>query len=232
MNVVLCAMFKNATGYIPRYNSIVRMFRDANHLSGNTLRLVFAEGDSQDNTWDHLHVMCQDLGVPHTIIKREHGKSWSGNPDWPVRWEALSFVSNSLLCEVTPDDDVVLYIESDLIWIPYTALRLIDHLDRVDAVSPGCYTAHGAFYDIWGFIRNGTCFNPFPPYHHEIEGHGLPQGDIVKIDASGSAWCMRGDVARRVRFGDGDWHSRGLGKSIYRNGYQLWYDPNLYVIHP
>jgi len=49
------------------------------------------------------------------------------------------------------------------------------------------------------------------------------------MDCTGSGWAMKGEVARKVRFGEGAPHTCGLGLSIYKHGYTLWLDPNLAV---
>jgi hypothetical protein len=113
----------------------------------------------------------------------------------------------------------------DLAWDAATMIGLIDQLDAAHpAIAPMCFTAVGDFYDIWGHIKNGENFGPFPPYHRALEA-GLTQ-----IDSAGSCQVMTGALARAVRFGPDDL-VRGLGRSIYEQGGSLWVDPTRRVVH-
>jgi hypothetical protein len=192
---------------------------------GDTLRVLWAEGDSTDGTWEHLAA----FSTPHldaVLIKRTHGLRHWGSEDVPDRWRALSWVCNGILDHVTADIDALVYVETDLIWTTDTMLALLAHLEQVPAVAPMCFAGE-AFYDIWGHIKGGINFGPFPPYHDGL----LPPPALTQVDSAGSCLVLRGEVARCVRYGPDDL-VRGLGRSIYQQGYSLWVDPALAVQHP
>lgn len=237
MRVALGGMFRNSTWYLPRYFKQVDGLRRALAARGHSLQLVMAEGDSDDGTWEKLawYTVVQDA----VLVKRAHGGPWWGSADRPDRWTALSWVCNGVLDHVARDVDALVYVETDLVWKPETMLALLDHLVKHPAVSPMCFTGVGDFYDIWGHIKDGVNFSPFPPYHEALEGMTVRDGAkitptdkcrTVRMDSTGSCVVMRGDVARVVRYGPHDL-VRGLGRSIYENGFSLWLDPSLKVVH-
>lgn len=225
MNVVLGSIFRNSSHYLHRYFSQAYRLREELKERGDSLRLVLVEGDSSDDTWEALAKWGRDFDLSR--IKREHGGPPWGSVDDPARWRALSFCCNGVMEYITAGDDAVIYVESDLHWEVPTMIRLLDQLDDDHpAIAAMCFTALGAFYDTWGHRKNGKSFGPFPPYHAELKAH-----DLTEIDSAGSCIVMRGDVARRVRFGPEDC-VRGLGRSIWENGYSLWIDPHARVVHP
>jgi hypothetical protein len=224
MNVVVGSIFRNSASYVGRYfQQVEALRRDLDH-DGHHLRLSLVEGDSTDSTYrdlsDGIHAFPGSM-----LTKREHGQPEFGSVDRLDRWQALSWCCNGVLETLFPSDDAVIYVESDLIWDSFTMGALLAHLRYHPAVSPMCFTTSMHFYDTWGFVKDGECFGPFPPYHKAI-------GDtLTAIDSAGSCIVMRGEVARAVRFGPEDC-VRGLGRSIYAHGYHLSVDPSLKVYHP
>jgi len=225
MIIALGSMFRNATPYLERYFEQVKELSVALTARGDSLRLILAEGDSRDETWEELaaHTARRDA----VLVKRAHGGPHWPSVDVPERWKALSWVCNGVLDHVTQDVGALVYVESDLVWDAGHMVRLVDQLNvEHPAIAPMCFTAHGEFYDLWGHIKDGVGFGPFPPYHLGLSSTGL-----TRIDSAGSCTAMLGEVARRVRYGPDDL-VRGLGCSIRANGYSLWVDPNLRVVHP
>jgi hypothetical protein len=96
-------------------------------------------------------------------------------------------------------DDVVVYVESDLVWTPHDVGSLIDiafeRREDFDVVAPLVFAGE-AFYDIWGFRgTDGERFGPFAPYHPSLE-----RGEaIVEIGSAGSCLVMAGKIARTVK---------------------------------
>ncbi|HXU05425.1 MAG TPA: hypothetical protein VN903_30915 [Polyangia bacterium] len=224
MKIALGGMFRNSTRYLERYFRQVNDLADALGRRQHRLRLVLAEGDSTDTTWVELAQRTRIFDA--VLVKRDHGLRHWGSEDVPDRWRALSWVCNGILDHVTADIDALVYVETDLIWTPDTMLALLAHLEQVPAVAPMCFAGE-AFYDIWGHIKGGINFGPFPPYHDDL----LPPPALTQVDSAGSCLVLRGEVARCVRYGPDDL-VRGLGRSIYQQGYSLWVDPALRVDHP
>lgn len=220
--VALGSIFRNSTSYLGRYFNQARGFQKLLNDRGMELTLFLVEGDSVDDTWNQLAVGA--LGhFEADLIKRAHGGPWWGSVDVPERWKALSWCCNGVMERVT-DEHALIYVESDLWWEPETMMALVDRLDEgYNAVSPMCFTSAGHFYDVWGYLKDGVQFSPFPPYHEALSG-------LTPIDSAGSCIAMSGKVARVARFGPLDC-VRGLGRSIRENGFTLWVDPSLKVVH-
>jgi hypothetical protein len=220
-------MFRDSTRYLDRYFGQVDALREALAAFDAHLQLIFVEGDSNDDTWDQLHRRTKYVDA--VILKRAHGKlhAWH-SVDIPERWKAISWVCNGILEHVESNGnlDALIYVESDLGWTAETMLTLLGHLGpEHPAVSPMCFTAVNDFYDVWGHIKDGVQFGPFPPYHH-----GLGPG-LTEVDSTGSCIVMLGSVARSgIRYSEVD-HCRGLGRDIRAKGFSLWVDPTIRVVH-
>jgi hypothetical protein len=218
MDVTLASMFRDSVDDLGRY------FDQIEALDGMIdVRLVIAEGDSVDNTYNELDGR---IGRADTLLKVDHGGVRYPSVDTELRWAKLAYVCNTIM-EHVPDDAPLIYVESDLIWDAQTMLRLLDHLEQVPAVAPMCFQDE-RFYDTFGHRGlDGQRFHMFPPYHPDLEfGSGL-----VEIGSAGSCVAMRAEVIPKARFGDNDCIV-GLGRSIRENGFSFWLDPTLKVLHP
>jgi hypothetical protein len=231
MNFVLASIFRNSSSYVDRYIRQASLLRDAiNKLhpqNTHSLRLVLTEGDSTDDTYDLLDLAAAGKGFSYDLEQVNHGGPSFGSVDNKTRWRNISRVCNATLDRIQPSDDIVIYVESDLLWSPDVMTSLIRHLWQVNAVAPMCFHATtGLFYDTWGFRKNGKQFQPKPPYHLDV------QDILTPIDSAGSCIVMRGEVARKARFTPPEFGIVGFGYDMNAQGYQLWLDPNQLVIHP
>jgi hypothetical protein len=142
--------------------------------------------------------------------------------------KALAYVGNGILESVPADVDVLVYIESDLLWRPKPILALIEQLvaGETDIVAPLVFAGE-AFYDIFAFRAQGERFSPFPPYHR-----GFAEGaDRLEVESAGSCLVMRGDVARACRIGE----TEGLVSfcaDARAKGYRIWVDRRVRIDHP
>lgn len=216
--IAVGSIFRDAYPYLARY---FRQIGDLEQALGKPVRLLLVEGDSTDPTWNVLEQYM--AGRDGQLIKRAHGGPKWGSIDDRARWRALSWCCNGVLEAVT-DETALIYVESDLIWYPQTMLRLLDALETKPAVAAMSFTSSGHFYDTYGHRKDGLAFSPFPPYHPAWNPEHL-----FTIDSAGSCIAMRGDVAKRARFGDDDC-VLGLGRSIWAMGESLWIDPKTSVV--
>jgi hypothetical protein len=209
-------MFRDSTAYIDRY------FDQVDALDQMVpVRLVVAEGDSTDDTYERLGARISD---DDRLVQVNHGGPKWGSIDHKQRWSELAFVGNTIL-DLIDGDEPVIWVESDLIWDAGTMMRLLDHLDTVDAVAPMSMRGD-TFYDTWGHRGlDGVPFTPHAPYHPSLTA------DLVPISSAGSCVAMRPDVAKVARFGELDCIV-GLCRDIREHGYGLWLDPELKVTHP
>lgn len=234
MNVALGSIFRNSTGYLARFFAQAAALSHLLDKSGHSLRLILAEGDSSDGTWDEIKAGLKAAGIrAFTVIKREHGGPEFGSVEDEMRWRQISFVCDGVLEQVSDDDDALIYVESDLIWEPGMMASLIGALtwQDVDAVAPMCFHRTGFFYDIWGYRRGGARFSTHPPYHPDLELESA-RGRLIKLDSAGSCIVMRGEVARKCRFDPAEKGIVGFCENLRSQGFTLWLDPSLRVIHP
>lgn len=247
MTIALCSVFRNSEPYLARYFDQAAGLSKLLEARGDHLRFNLAEGDSTDRTFDLINARLMALGNSNgsLLIKREHGGPlWASVPTL-ARMVQISWVWNGIWEKLLPGDDIVVFVESDLIWEPQTLLNLIQIVaaqwcDRaetppgiravVDAVAPMVWFQSKTirFYDTWGFRRNGIHFwgtlQPCP----EMDG----SGKLLEIDSAGSCIVMTGQAARSSRFEPGELAVRGLCQGMRKAGYRLWVDPTADVMHP
>ena len=200
MNVAIGSAFRNSAGeQVTTYlNQVAGL---AHHLKPySTLRVIAVEGDSADDTRAALASGAVARRLDLDLRTHNHGQRWFGSTEEGDRLAALSGVANEVFAGVRETDDALIYVESDLLWDPFTITSLMDaavhRRDGFDVVSPLVF-AGSRFYDIWGFRKDGDRFSPLPPYHAGLDG------GITEIDSAGSCLVMRGEVARVVRVEDG-----------------------------
>lgn len=232
MKVVIGSAFRNSAGYhLQRYFHQVDALRDLLKERGDSLRVIAVEGDSVDNTRDELMRWAEYCTLAVTIVTRNHGQRVFASTEEPERMTALSYVGNGILESVLLDDDVLIYVESDLVWRPEMMLRCIDQLDSkedigtVNVVAPLCFAGE-AFYDIWAFRKSGHRFGPFHPYHGELLFDRL-----TPVDSAGSCLVMQAQVARECRIVDNE-ALVGFGRDVWAKGFTLFVDARERIDHP
>jgi hypothetical protein len=225
VNIVVGSAFRNATHHIIRYLNQVMMLRM--HVGpSHTVRVIAAVGESRDST----HAMLSGVeGIDVEIVLDTHNAPMYGSTEQPERLTALSTVCNAIFGAVRAEDDVLVYVESDLIWDPHTMGSLIDMATRrdggFDVFAPMPF-AGKAFYDIWAFRKDGERFGPFAPYHKAYRAN-----ELFEVDSVGSCLVMRGEVARACRVQDNQclvgWCSDARSK-----GHKIAVHSAFQVLHP
>lgn len=194
MNVVLGSAWRNAAGL-----QTTKYFSQAAALyvdllkRGHSLRVIAVEGDSVDGTRDCIKAEAARYGLFLDLRTKNHGGPVFSSTEHPERMEALSGVGNEILAGVRNTDDVLVYVESDLIWKPDTIVRCIDQLGTgIDVVAPMTFAGEH-FYDVWAFRVNGSRFGPFAPFYDRLRLDSL-----TPVDSVGSCLVMKADVARKT----------------------------------
>jgi GT2 family glycosyltransferase len=226
MNVVVGSLFRNSSGaHIRRYMNQVQALM---LTFDGTVRVLAVEGDSTDDTQQHLRDQAELRGIHLELVVCNHGGPVYGSTEATERMAALSKVGNCLLDHVRPDDDVLVYVESDLVWQAETVVKLIEQVmaERpADIIAPMVF-ADTAFYDIWAFRKNGKRFGPFFPYHDDA-----PRNGLVEMDSVGSCLVMPGSVARRIRMRNGG-ALVDLCADARAKGYKIAANLDMKVYHP
>ena len=235
MNVVLGSAFRNATGYATRYFMQVAALRDELDRWGHPLRLALAEGDSQDNTLAVLDSLLAYHQLEGEVADCTHGGPLTNHVASPVRMAELARVGNAILGQLTDADDVLLYVESDLLWDVSAMLTLLGHVaaGRADIAVPLVLRAGtNTFYDIWAYRAAGKAFGLHWPYSPVLRG--WHPGALVTIETAGSCLAVNQAAlraARRIGFPAWDvWP--GLCRALRGEGFRLLLDPAVRVEHP
>lgn len=212
MNIVVGSAFRDTPRWrAERYFDRVAALRE-HARAGHSVRVVAAEGDSSDNTRGLLAEEAARCRLAVAFPECTTGSPRFGSTEEPARMRALSVVGNAIFGAVLPEDDVLVYVENDIQWDPFTIGSLIDaaleRRDGIDIWAP-MVMAGEAFYDVWAFRGlDGARFAPFRPYHSSF-GERLAAGQPLEVSSVGSCLVMRAEVARQVRIADGgalvDW---------------------------
>jgi hypothetical protein len=230
-NVVMLSAFRNPLpSQLDRYFKQASAYRDALKERGWNFRLALVEGDSTNNAvWTGIHRRIVQYGLSANLQDASHGGPEFGSVVNEERFKALSIVGNKMLSLVETQDDIVVYVESDLIWHEQTMLhlgsQLLDH--DLDIVSP-LIMAGENFYDVWAFRGiDGAMFAPFKPYHSTLKH---PSG-LASVNSVGSCLVMKAEVARLCRI----IHDNclvGFCEDARNKGYRVWVDSRVKVNHP
>jgi hypothetical protein len=228
LDIVLCSLFANSVSsghldyYIPQVISLKEM------LPADRLRFIWVWGDSQDDTGKTLGEVADREGLDATIVEHSHGLGVFPSTESSERFKVLSGVGNAGLEHLRETDDCIVWIESDLQWDGETIVSLVDHVkDGLDIVVPFIRFAFtGQFYDIFAYRGlDEKRFLPDPPYHSEYTGK------LMELSSAGSCVVMKGECARKARFTPESCFV-GLLQNLRKDGYHLWMDPELEVVHP
>lgn len=230
MNVTLCSAFRNSVqnGHLDRYIEQMWALHGALDERGDVLHCVWGEGDSDDDTRSQLAGGLYAWGF--ALVDCTHGGQEFGSVERAERFRQLAHVGRCIWAAIPAAADVVVYVESDLIWEPATMIGLIDRLETYPAISPMIMLDRkgwppGSFYDTFIFRKNGRHFGHHPPYHACY----VPDKPFM-VDSAGSAMAFRGDIARRIVFGE-DTIFLGICQQVYEMGYSVWIDPQAFLFH-
>lgn len=234
MNLAICSAFRNSAANLQLFRFLSQVVALRGHLGPSVhVQVLAGEGDSVDGTAQMLVQEAQQRGVHLTVVDTTHGGRRYGSVEDPQRMKQLSGVCNKMLDAVSEDIDVVFYVESDLIWDPYTVGQLLELVRNspFSVVAPLTMAGkdrdqRGIFYDVWAFRKDGERFGPFYPYHPT-----LVEGEIVPVDSVGSCFVMTGEVARTARIRNNN-ALVGFCEDVRAKGHHIGVRCDLKVAHP
>lgn len=233
MNVVIGSLHRSNPPAHARYFLQCAALRHALREQGHRLRVIAVEGDSndRDRTWRSLshNAMVNTLDIH--IVRCNHGGPHYGSTESPDRLSALSKVANACFDAVTVDDDVFIYVESDLIWTADSMLALIHTImshSYADVIAPLVFAGEH-FYDTFVFRgMDGTRFAPFPPYHDSL----LAPPDLTRVSSAGSCLVMGSAVARDPLHRMTSNALLEFCANVVANNYRIYVDPSVRIYHP
>ena len=229
MKVALGSAFRNSVSnrqfdrWITQALSLAWLLR----RNGHEMTVIMAEGDSNDRTREVIDTFLDEGAVSGVRVDVTHGQPWFGSTEHAERFAALQGVGNGILEAITTDIDVLVYVESDLIWEAFEILSLIERLSAaVDVVAPLIF-AGSCFYDIFAYRDlDGVRFGPFAPFHSSLEAQ-----TFVEVGSAGSCLVMKGEVARKCRV-DATSGLVGFCADARQQGFRIWVDSDRTVRHP
>lgn len=226
VNLVIASAHRDSARNVPRYMEQVVQLRAALKGLAN-LRVIAAEGDSADNTRGVLKSTAAYRQLPIEFAECGHGGPKFGSTEEPERLRLLSRVGNAIFDAVRGDDDVLLYVESDLIWTASVMVCLAQYVTvkagGFDVFAP-MVMAGELFYDVWGFRGlDGRRFSPFAPHFP-----GLGPAEYFEIGSAGSCLAIPGDAARRCRIRN-DYGLVGWCEDARAHAYRIATVPFLHV---
>lgn len=229
MNVVVCSAFRDsARTSLGRYMAQLDTLRDALADRGDTLTVVWGEGDSRDGTRDQLDSALAQGRFAGELIDVTHGGRWHGSVVNSDRFRQLAQVSNAIWEAIPDNADVVLFLESDLAWDTAGLLTLIDGTQQHAVTCGMVYHRIGGhrFYDTWAYSAGGKTFGALAPYHPALTGD-----EWVELDSAGSCLAIRGDMAHRLLWSAND-VVRGICAQVRANGGEIWLNTTVRIVHP
>lgn len=232
--VLVCSMLRNVEGPLPGMGGGVADYwsQFENQYPADRLRFCWLEGDSSDNTFEKLSdIARRDDRV--TLFKEDTGRPQYGSVNAPERMAHLSAIGRQLVgcvrycLEKEPEIEYVFYMESDLLLVHTTMLKLLVDLNK-DMVAPLIFQGHGhQFYDTWGFVgSNGENFWPVAPYSPDLLGSTDP---VVR--SVGSCFLATREVWENCTFADNN-ALRGFCKDVNEKGFAIHAFSGTKVIHP
>lgn len=192
---------RNARAHLDLYFEQLDDLRD--ELGGDyRMRLIVAEGDSEDGTREALQEYANRYHLDYTLVDTTHGGKYYRSVEDPDRLRTMSNVMSKALSHVRDDDDIVVWIMVD---VRYDASDMAQHIERARGgsisdngayshrfiLAPLALSNDGSyFWDTWAFRKDGRRFNLHEPYC-EFDEVGL-----TEIDSAGTCLIMSSDVAR------------------------------------
>lgn len=229
MRVCIVSAFRDSSDkYIRRYLDQVEAL--VSHIyPDHSVRVSAIEGDSKDDTRGRLISAAKVRNFPLDVTVHHTGKKRYGSTEEPARLEALTGVMIAGMASVDPSiDDVVLYVESDIVWSPWEVWSLLQMAGRrhegFDIIAPMIW-AGDSFYDVFLYRKNGSRFAPFAPYHSDLTP------GLCEVDSAGSCLAFRSELAIDVKV-NGKMGLLSWCESARNQGYRIAVDTYSNVRHP
>lgn len=225
MNVTLCSAFRNSARYLDRYLAQVAALDEHLAARGDALTCIWGEGDSTDDTRFRLLRELTSGRRAGLVVDVAHGGPHIGSVVDAGRFRQLAYVANRMWAHLPLNTDVLVQVESDLIWAAETLLTLIDCVQPGAVFAPMVMDGPDSFYDIYVFRKDGAAFTKKRPFHPALNG------SRVQVDSAGSCLAIPGAIAQAITCPAAD-VLIGTCRQIYAMGGAIWLDPTLVVYHP
>lgn len=241
MIVTVLSAFRNAADYIDRYCTQMEALQMELDRRGDRLNLVCVYGDSQDGTGAILFErLSHALGA--YLFEVNHGGKHYGSIVHPIRFRQLSVIANALLSKVPPDSDIVVIVESDLVWRVEDMMTLIGlaEANPGNVYAPMVFHAQPPtrFYDTFAFIGlDGNNFSNDPPYHDALTARirrareYLILDPLIEVQSAGSCLVMAAELVRGLSVPETD-VIVGLCRQAREAGAHIYVHTEIAFRHP
>ncbi len=227
MRVAIGSAFRDMGGRLGKYFYQVEGLRrhlEHDYPETGSLRIIAVEGDSRDRTREVLIRGARKVGVELDLVTHNHGHPPFGSVETAERMTALTDILNVGLSRTCDDDDVWIWVESDLVWSPRQMLGLVRAATQLAAICVPMVWAGDDFYDVWGFRGlDGARFSPLAPYHADYSPDRL-----TELSSAGSCLVMPAHIAREVRAEDPE-ALVAWCRSARNHGHQIYLVPDFEV---
>jgi GT2 family glycosyltransferase len=226
--IAVCSMFRDSQVWFNKQtNQVYRMFSSLleQTYGFENLNCYFLEGDSLDNTKQVLDKIAAKYNNVKILTKEATFNSVASTTN-KNRIKSMSNLGSFLINQV--EEDLIFWVESDLIIKPDIIQRLYDRMTKIPenmsaVVSAPCYYGiDGQFYDTWAYRNtDGTNWRP----DTKMKGAGM-----VRMQSVGSCALIRRSNNMAINFGDGAFVE--LCNRVNEAGGVVFADCNQYVEHP
>lgn len=231
MNLVVGSCFRQAAGaHTDKYAARIAALQALATVRGDVLHVISVWGDSTDATPEALGAALGKMRLASLqLFRRDHGFPDYGSSTHPDRIAGFAYAANGVFEAVGAGADVVVYVESDLIWTAETIYAGIDQLTPTHEILalPTFCLGTETFYDIWAFRDlAGVPYAPVAPYASSLRPTGL-----TEVSSAGGCLVMTGALARRYRCSPGA-ALVGFCHRARTEGHRVWTDWAQKVWHP
>lgn len=234
--VCICSLFRDSA--TRRSNELLRYFVRMGGLDYpfEDLRFSFVEGDSKDNTYQMLKNWVSGAYSRNCILEKyDTNTPYIGSAIHLGRFKVLSTSANKCLDNANnkwgKGIEWYLWLESDIHIDADLIRKLIHSAEELTTkfLSPMIYLPDGRFYDIYAFIDAGRKqnFRNDQPYHPDFDSN-----TPMKMFSVGSIMLMHRDVIESGARWEPERCIVDLCANVNKNGFEIWLDPRIRVLHP
>lgn len=185
---------RDGMGYIDRWEAQINAALP--HFEAGSA--VVCEGNSSDGTKERLQASA--LHCDLKVVTLDTGVKKYASVSHPERWANLTNSWNAAMAAIPTSCELVIAVESELVWDVDVLLECVAALDHYDVIAPMLFMQRNParFYDTNGFRIEGVKFRNSPPYLPPGSGNGR----YVRCDTVGGMIVTRRALARRAVWRD------------------------------
>lgn len=240
MEIGVCSFFRDSQEFCgTKINQIPKYFQYLNQqeseCDGIKLKYYLLEGDSRDNSYEVLQQYSKQYPIHLTKLEIPNNTPVS-SAGTDERRKVLSEVGNACLKPAVQEQDLVLWMESDLIPTKDMLYQLLErkselNWDKTLAISPVAAIKiynQECFYDGWAFEGiNGEKWGL-----NDLQRFKNYNASLRPMKAIGSCALLNGKVLREENFDFSDGCFPKMCQIGREKGYRIYCDLLATIFHP